>query len=362
MSIVDAYGEFEAPEQKSRIEIVENPFNAICSSYELFKALVQKEKDVLLQHYLPKDSERDLVESLYSSAVRIFEEKPRISPKTRDLLEFFKVIGKMTGDKYDCYYATGLFLSALQNTSNLDTLIIDDEFPLKFYCIGYRLLPDKKLVVNEEIECFDLGWLCNGGVVINKGIAKYFGACANKGLMINENTAVSMGNRGKGGIFVNRGAATQCANCFEGGIAINNKYADQMGCNGVNGIVINKSKVKHFANENYKDLLIINEGEVDSFAYNGNANPISINFGRTQTNEYNIINFNQKVILKKLVSKLKSKLAELDFLDKINEDSPEKELFKQVDGFDTAKFEKEARNICKIIKEKYNVIMKRAFY
>ncbi len=199
MSAIDRYGEFELPEEKVKIEIVENPVRTVMSAYELFRKMADERIEKYfrsIRTLLPKKE----IEELYDSAVKLFEgkEKLRIDlDASADILDLIR-------RKIRMYDATGLFLSALQNKTDLEALLIHN-FPAKLDYLGYQLDSSKKLIT-DKTDVWFLGNCCRG-IIINSSnnYNNEFAKEAENGIQINLGRIGSFGADRKGGIQINSG-------------------------------------------------------------------------------------------------------------------------------------------------------------
>ncbi len=168
MGIIDAYGDFELPEEKSVIEVVEDPIKIIDACYEIFlKILDQKNKNN--PAWMAYDTE---IEKYYLECCRIFEGKEKLKAEQKDLLDFLE--GKVH---------SGLFVSALQNITSIDKLIIDKPKNNEIHqYMGHRLKPNK-LLINKAGVCH-LGRYCEGTIINMGKIHCCFAKDANGGLQI----------------------------------------------------------------------------------------------------------------------------------------------------------------------------------
>lgn len=318
MSTIDNYGKFEVPEEKTQIEIIEDPINCIISSFELFKKMHGEIwKSVF--------SEPEKVQKIYLSALKIFENKQNLRIGIKDMNELTKIF---KSERQSAQNTAGLFLSALQNETAIDTLIITS--PLELNLLGYKLKQKKRIILGENITTYNLGSNAKGGIIVNKGNATYLGYLSEGGIQINKEQSTHLGTGGKKSININQGITQYLGN--------NNCTAD--------GIYINQGMCRVFGVEHGGKGLYINLGEMQSNIIE------DIHPYRSKVIRLNHYTCFKKPELKLLKSKLEQKLGELDFLENIT-DNPSDEELKLLKEFDEIQFEKELANICEEIKEVY---------
>lgn len=312
MSGVDAYGEFDLPEEKSSIEVVEDPFKTLVSSYHLYQAEAKK---MLEGVRLGVTGHFQIQEKLYGVAEKIFDGKEKLSVKGSDLLRivkeertkvyFYFVNAKShIGDM--CDVLTGQFLSAVHNKTTLDVLIIKDIFCL--FSAGYKLNKNKTLVIDRPATVFDLGERCEGNIVnyanLRHGFFQYlpyFSVQAKSGLQINRGKAVLFGSDSEGGVQINQGSV------------------ERFGEEGVSGIQIN-DRINHGAD------------------YYLSENKDIISLIKSEDNDY-------------LDNQLDNKLSELIFLDKLMNE-PVDVIEQKIRDFGWQRFEEDITQIANKIKER----------
>lgn len=232
MSVISHYGEFEAPEEKTEIEVVEDPVRAVLSCYDFFK---QSTKDFANKNKYDYTS----VPLIYDSAVKIFDGKEKLSPSPIQMMEIFDEMSS-SEKKYDY---TGLFLSALLNKTALDVLIIIHPFhELEF--IGHLLALDKTLFLGPNISenpIQQIGFKCKGNVINNCHGVVDFATGAKNGVQINYTYALKrFAEEVEGGIQINLASNDNCefASKAKSGIQINRSSFGFFGNKGSGGVRI----------------------------------------------------------------------------------------------------------------------------
>ncbi len=300
MSIIDNYGDFDLPEEKSVVEVVEDPVKTVLSCYDIFKKI--SEKTIKKKLYPLWNHDINCVYRIYEEGLKVFNGKEELKIDYKQTKDMLKELKSKAGDRDE----TGVFLSVLINSTKINALFID-EFP-RLDSIGYRLLENKIIILGPKNDFFDLGWSAESGITINKGAGVYQCLWADGGVHINLGKLDVQGS-GEGGIRINK------------------------------GILKNRSLGK-------KDDLFINQGSINyigCFVSGG----CHINLTESQYFPKSVINLLQTK--NKLKSQLEQKLSKLNFL---KTEDPEK-LVQLAVAYDWKKFEKELKEICEKIEEKY---------
>lgn len=159
MSTIDNYGEFDLPEEKSTIEIVEDPVKVILACYDVFQRMkTEAFKETSYPGWSP----------IYNFAVKTFKDKEKLKPFPKDIEQIFKNL------KADS--SNGFFVSALHNTLNFKTMIANFKDKIWIDDIGYRLKEDKNLIIidsNARVSGAEdsQGNIINYGQLINTHLA-----------------------------------------------------------------------------------------------------------------------------------------------------------------------------------------------
>ncbi len=188
MNILDAYGNFDLPEEKAVIEVVEDPVKTILSTYKLFRGTVEKKlNEKELEGYGPNwVYEKEFRNYLYEETAKLFDGKEQTKLSDEQLKQVTCEI-KYKQKPWD---ATGIFFSALQNKTQLELLVADGLPAISV--IGYKLKPNKTVVLGPETKAISLGYQAEGNT-INLGEVRYQGAEATKGMHINSGALDFMG-------------------------------------------------------------------------------------------------------------------------------------------------------------------------
>lgn len=353
MSSIDAYGDFDLPEETTEIEVIEDPTKVINGYYEIFTKICEKtNKEIRTGTYYWEDDVR-FAEEVYNQMCNFFDGK-QLNVNQDAVLEYLRTKAKPKDH-------SGIFLSSLQNNSNLDELILTDfpkvssSYPKDFETIkriGYRLKPNKILVLEEDIRAEHAGDYSEG-TIINKGIVGWLGNSTKKGVIINKGKVKgSFADYCKDGIQINEEYCQYMAREPKDGIQINN------GIIGINqrtlsNILIFLSGGFLIGTYPYKWGLLgfLSKGgiQINNGIVHGKNNDLS---GLGQDIDLNSSYF--KRIRKKIFSpkkyklekELQNKLKKLNFL-KINNTE---ELIKQVKVFDWKLFEFEIKELAEQIK------------
>lgn len=290
MGIADNYGEFEVPEEKSVIEVVEDPVKSIISYYDLFKRVCKKiTKNV-------EFADHNTYKQIYKESLKLMEEKEdlKINGETLENIKQ-KILNEK--ERNTC---PSLFLSCIHNTMNIQTLIVNN-FPRQLY-LGYELKPNKTLIIGPQMSVWDAGDHCEGNI-LNYGEISHLASYAKGGVQINHCYCTSMAYASEGGIQISTGKTSNTVGPYAtGGIQIQNEILMQY--------LDKETKIHNWSN---------------------------------------LIRTNKR--LQQLQKKLEEKINETKFLEQA--DLPFEEQIKKVNLFDFKKFEKEMTEICGQIPEIY---------
>lgn len=182
MSVIDNYGDFELPEEKSVIEVDEDPVKTVLSIYDLYDKVAVKKwnEGIMLGQFMPL---------MYEQAEKLLKDKQKISFDEKQIKRFINELVKKEHDKMQAYIdVKGLFLSAIHNCSSIETLVVE-EFE-KTESLGYKLNSDKKLVIGPKVKCIYLGNNVEGGIVLNySSKIELFGTNAKGGIQIHKGSS-----------------------------------------------------------------------------------------------------------------------------------------------------------------------------
>lgn len=352
MSAIDAYGDFELPEEKSTIEVVENPVKAVISTHEICKKIFEKATQT--KDFLNWGDNDEFNEQVYISFMKTFEGKENLkadTKQTQEILEYLKNNDLLkeiepivfTPSEYALQKALsleeptsfGIFLSALQNATKLDTIILE-EFPYIWHA-GYKLKKNKYLIIGPKTGAFRVGTY-GEGTIINKGDVDFLGKGSQKGIYINNERTGYFG-------------------WDSNGLYINNKNATEIGFVTQNGIVINNGKA-HGIGYEAQDGIIINNGKSD-YVHTDNLRKQAIDLTPKQPFLTRILNFitRKRVSPNPLKQKLDSELTKIEFTKTLDE-LPYEEQMNKVKTFDWKTFEKEITAIAEEIQEEHNAYRK----
>ncbi len=321
MSIIDNYGDFDLPEEKSVVEVVEDPVKVVSSCYDLFKKIIGgKTKE---NNWYWDDS---TVKQLYEESLKIFVEKTELKPDAGQLEEIINELRK----KAEELDGTGVFLSALVNTTKINRLFID-KFP-KLNQTGYRLKKNKTIILGPKNISCKLGQFAEGNT-INQGTTTHQGYNASGGNHINQGTIQQyQGYNASGGNHINQGTITYQGECASGGNHINQGTITYQGECASGGNHINQGTIQH------------DQGWGASGGNHINIKTVKESKGKL------VIDLSQKQ--HPLKSQLEQKLDELKFPEQTKKATPE-ETTKKINEYDWQKFDKEINEICEKIKKVY---------
>ncbi len=340
MSAIDAYGEFELPEEKSEIEVIKDPVRFVSSSYDAFDVIFKKKS----RQFPTSGQYSELKEALYSAGESFFAEKELKFNEA----QIKKVLELLDKEKYDIFYPTyvknGMFLSALQNTC-IDKLIVDNVN--HFHELGYRLKRNKWLVIGKNAMDIHAG-------VSEKNVG-FVGYNSEGNIINNSEHIYHLGMWSECGVYLNNARSKTFGDGSKGGIFINNKHAERFGSAAKNdGVYINNNKTEVFAAD--EKGTAINNGYMIHESPWSNTNNI-INIKKYKTHMSYAIELPRFKELSHLKQKLEDKLKEIDFTKTLNELSYEEQI-KQAERFDWQKFEQDIKELAQNINEEYNKLQK----
>jgi hypothetical protein len=277
----DRYGTLAQPEERTRIEVVEDPVQVVRGAYAVWRRILKKDE----HHNYYMDDET--LEQCYAEAVRLLQPYGGMfgNLKRGDLEAIIMQVDRHRAAGN--WQIAGAFLSALLNTTRLPKL--DGEF--RCSRLGYRLAPGKTLIVRKASSTSDIGHHAQGGLIVNYneaggfaedaaggihvnygsvhlmgryaagGIHLNFGTCdrlaedAGNCISVNyaEITPIQYGHPGtycneiaraaQGGVHANYGDTPRCAARAQGGVHINGGYSHRLNCKGDGGAIFNRGEV-----------------------------------------------------------------------------------------------------------------------
>ncbi len=318
MNIIDNYGNFDIPEEKSEIKVVENPVQTIFSLYELFSKTMAKELIKEVDQYWWYCNHQKFILPFYKKTLALFDGRPKLGLNEEKAGELLKLIkysenkksGKNIGE-------VGLFLSAVHSSANLEVLVLGDFKYLDF--IGYKLPENKTVVIGPKIKLnkyYISGMNCIGG-------------CEAKGNVVNYGSIYSVGRESESGVHINLESVTQFCWHSNGGVHINENNTRDMGLGSRKGIMINEGRTKEIYGYNTMEKICINK----------------------RSSKYppmGIISIKPKQF-HPLKSKLNKKLEEISFLKKLGNADYET-IVKQIKSFNFKQFEQDITAIAHEIK------------
>lgn len=327
MGLIDVYGDFDVPEEKLTIEIVEDPVKTVLSCHDF-----AKKNSIKKTKYNGNSCVKETVNTAYAQLVDLFKNHKNLKPDMKKILPVLKT-------KAEECDITGLFLSALHNTVDLDALIVDD-FPEELDHLGFLLKEDKILVLGKKIKCNDTGEE-SCGKIINHGNCQILGFRTNNGLIIN-NSAINyaLSFHSTKGIYINNGH-TDNLNVGSSGIHINLGTVRTTGFSSTEGININKGETWMIDG----GLSINFKGKITKTTANLNPGGFPAH-KRIDKNVIYLDELNEQHLLE-------TKLKEIDdLLAKIPKEIDEENI-KFLNKFDCDKYEEDMTKICRKIKGEY---------
>ncbi len=176
MSILDAYGDFDLPEEKSVIEVVEDPVKTVLASYDLYTESI---KEIMHFHGMK------FVKKLYFEAAKIFEGR-KINVDEKQIKEIIKMLMTKEVVLKEWWLQSipkGVFLSAVHNFSSLETLVVEEFSDSSI--LGENLKPDKKLILGPAVNADYVGENAEG-IILNYGYAMFFCHGTKGGVHVNK--------------------------------------------------------------------------------------------------------------------------------------------------------------------------------
>lgn len=346
MTIQALYEGLERPENLTNIKVFDNPVDAAISAYKIWLPIT-KIKSGDLHIYV-------ISEQLYNEAVPLIEPHKKLFSNIKaDQLETI-----LKNIKPEDTNASGLFVSAMLNETDLKEL--DGVFNHEI--LGYRLAPEKTLIVREGSYVSELGLRMQGtlinygeaetmgtgaenGIQVNYGLVRHhFGLITKGGVQINfGNFRANMAIESVGGVQLNYDEGSIFAVYSRDGMQINFGEVDSMSEGVVGGMQINYNKVIHQMSSEVKGGIQINMGEVKEI-YSSDES-IQHNLG-TVLNDFTAPN---KSSMKKdhpLFKELEEKLNEIDYIKQLNGNN---EAIKAIKGHNWKKFEDDVLGLKKEI-------------
>ncbi len=317
MSILDAYGDFDVPEEKSVIEVVEDPVKVIISCYDLFKRTSKQ----FFKNDWYRSEKKDLV---YNEALKVYEGKQELKVDEKQLEQIIEELRKRAKN----FDGTGLFLSAMLNTTKINMLFVD-EFP-ELDLIGYKIGKNKAVILGPKNNSFEIGGSAKeGSVTINQGTTDFQGCEAEGGSHINQGTIhYDQGLGATGGNHINQGTTQYQGWYASGGNHINQGTTHDQGW--------------YVSGGNH-----INQGTTTTQGYNATGgNHINIKTVKKDKGKL-VIDLSQKQ--HPLKSQLEQKLDELEFLKTKDADR----LIQLINDYNWKKFDIQLNEICEKIKKVY---------
>ncbi len=168
MRIIDAYGDFDLPEEKSVVEVVEDPAKVILSTYQMFYDICSRKLEA--REY-PSDK-------IFSVANDMLKGKESLKLNDDSVKEILKEIGKL---EENYFYLAGAFLSAMHNAIDLKVLTINEK--TRVFQIGKKLKQGKTLVLGHDFTANYIGYESEGNI-LNYGAGGNFAPYAKGGIKI----------------------------------------------------------------------------------------------------------------------------------------------------------------------------------
>ena len=224
MTYLAHYAGIAKPEEKTTIKVIADSLQIIHGAYQQWKLFT---KDFEVDDVFYNASKTD---ALYDSAVEILG-KVKVSFRSVDLEEILNKIP--FEDK-----ASGLFLSALHNTTDIETL--DGIF--KYHITGYRLAEGKNIICREGSKIEYLARYAVGGYIENHGTVDWMADCASGGMQVNHGTVDWMASFSSGGVQVNNGTVHFMAYSSSGGMSVNHGTVEWMALSASGGMQVNFGK------------------------------------------------------------------------------------------------------------------------
>jgi hypothetical protein len=212
------YGSLAPPEERTRIEVVENPVTLARAAHHIWHPAASKLIRDNEYAWLPIDGMCERIYRLAHDQLAACA-KAFAHVKPAELEAIISTIdARDRRTKGAMRYTPGLFLSALLNATELREL--DGVF--KYWVLGYRLAPGKAIIARPGSDMTVLGYHSRG-TIINHGNARYMGDDASGGLQVNFGTVEeSMAGDSSGdGVHINFGRARLLASKASGGTCIN---------------------------------------------------------------------------------------------------------------------------------------------
>jgi len=348
------YEGINKPEPVKNIHINSNPKDIVRSTYQIWLPFTRK----VLRKSFSFETAQDII---YDEVVSLL--KPHsaefLNVKYSDLEDVISDVSNVRN-----IYLSGTYLSALLNATSLP--VLDGIF--NTYNLGFRLAPDKKLILREGSNVCKAGIYAKG-TIINYGDIMYMAKNTQGGIQVNFGSAYELAQDSAGGVQLNLGeVGAHMASGSSAGLQINIgkiKWED-LGRVASGGIQLNYGAIKEQIAPNPYGGFQINLGNAKSMAEFATGG-IQLNFGKLIENmamvapdgiyskngiKFDLGNSNQDFIreydektmqkIKPLLMILEAKLIEIKFMKshKNNSDEDMELIF----GYDWKSFEGDILN------------------
>ncbi len=260
MSLLNRYGEMPLPEEKTQIRLVENPVEVAKAAYSLLLPVAERCEFNAAYFYT-----KAMADVVYDEAVRLLQPHAKAFGSVNSG-ELEEIIAATIHDE-----ASGLFLSALLNKTDLPML--HGVFPAYsrgngLSLFGYKLAPNKVLVVGEGSSCKSVGDSAAGGVIVFHGMADYLGREAAGGFIANFGAAREMATHA-GGRSIQVNFAKMDGSVVDYGVLFSHPYfnpQNMLFAQGVSGGFYANLGITNYFGLGASGGLLLNCGQVESYS------------------------------------------------------------------------------------------------
>jgi len=336
------------PEEMKQISIDANPVEIALTAYKLWLPVAERSGFKNILH-----AEQHLNDLVYDEAVRLVQPHAKAFENITQK-EINTILSEV---KESDTHASGFYMSALLNATELQEL--DGVF--HYATLGYRLAPNKSLIVRDGSDALSLGEFAEGniikysnfgnfarhalgGVQINFGDTTYMADESLGGLQINYFKANVMAFGSRGGLQLNFSDTTTLAESCNGGIQVNCGIAERISKYATGGVQLNFSSVKSLASF-ARGGLQINNGSADYISKIDEGT--KINLGKTKHNNSRYRDEKSEEKIRTLLDEMKSKLAEIEGIG--DRQYKSKETIQVIRTYDWKSFEEDMHSLSKQI-------------
>jgi hypothetical protein len=264
----DHYGALAQPDERVRVDVVENPVQVALSAYKAWLQVEQRKPAPYEGKWFGKGG-LDGWDAAYEHAASLLEPHAKAFNRVKSG-ELETILAGIPADEEG---RNGFFLSALLNATDLRML--DGVFRHKN--VGYHLKRGKRIIAREGSEVTDLGFRSQGDILNFGSVEREIGFESRGGIHINWGTADAVSPAVGGiGVRVNYGRAGSIGSNMTGGIIVN--YGSATGFHHSGGLAVNYGTAKCTHGER-NDGVSANYGTIEEYMAEQAPGGVCINYG-----------------------------------------------------------------------------------